>query len=177
MKRFLLVLPLLAAVGCSSNTTSFSPVGTASNNAQPPTSSTRAEVPASQAPADATSSNGAASDAPAANAPAGTSVDGAKVPPGMAMSERMTLTPTPDLDKKIASALKTNDKKKISAAYAERGTFRMNDTSASPKVIYRAALQDYRVALKNDASNGEAKTNKALIESIYTSMGRPIPSV
>ena len=92
------------------------------------------------------------------------------------MSERMTLTPTPDLDKKIASALKTNDKKKISAAYAERGTFRMNDTSASPRVIYRAALQDYRVALKNDASNGEAKTNKALIESIYTSMGRPIPS-
>ena len=88
----------------------------------------------------------------------------------------MTLTPTPDLDKKIAAALNTKNAKQIAEAYAARGTFRMNDTSASPRVIYRAALQDYRVALKNDPSNGEAKTNKALIESIYTSMGRPIPS-
>ena len=92
------------------------------------------------------------------------------------MSARMTLTPTPALDKKIADA-QGGDKKKLAQAYTARGTFRMNDTAAAPRVIYRAALSDYRQALKLDPTNKEAQANTALIESIYKSMGRPIPTV
>lgn len=85
------------------------------------------------------------------------------------------LTPTPDLDKKIVDAQKGTDKKVLAVAYAARGTFRMNDDKAGPRVKYRAALDDYRTALKADPANAEAKTNKEQIEGIYKSMGRPVP--
>ena len=85
------------------------------------------------------------------------------------------LTPTPDLDKKIASAEKGKGKKAIAVAYAARGTFRMNDQDAGAKVKYRAALDDYRKALAADPTNTEASGNKAQIEAIYKQMGRPIP--
>jgi hypothetical protein len=85
------------------------------------------------------------------------------------------LTPTPEMDKKIAEAEKGTDKKALAAAYADRGTFRMNDEDAGAKVKYRAALDDYRKALDADPQNEEAKKNKEMIESIYKSMGRPIP--
>lgn len=94
--------------------------------------------------------------------------------PGMATATA-PLTKTPDLDKKIADAEKSKDKAKIAAAYAGRGTFRMNDAAAGAKVKYRAALEDYRKALAADPTNAEAAQNKQEIESIYTSMGRPIP--
>jgi hypothetical protein len=94
--------------------------------------------------------------------------------PGMATATA-PLTKTPELDKKIADAEKSTDKAKIAAAYAERGTFRMNDAAAGAKVKYRAALDDYRKALAADPTNAEAAQNKQEIESIYTSMGRPIP--
>ncbi len=85
------------------------------------------------------------------------------------------LTPTLELDKKITEAEKGKDKKATAAAYAARGTVRMNDDKAGAKVKYRAALDDYRKALSLDPENAEAKTNKEMIESIYKSMGRPIP--
>jgi hypothetical protein len=85
------------------------------------------------------------------------------------------LTPTPDLDSAIAAADKGTDKKAIAAAYAARGTFRMNDEKAGARVKYRAALEDYRKSLKADPANAEAKTNKKMIEDIYRSMGRPVP--
>ena len=85
------------------------------------------------------------------------------------------LTPTPDLDKKVADAEKGSDKKALAAALAVRGTFRMNDDKAGAKVKYRAALDDYRKALAADPKNEEASKSKKMIEDIYTSMGRPIP--
>ena len=85
------------------------------------------------------------------------------------------LTPTPELDKAIAAAEKGKDKKATAVAYATRGTVRMNDDAAGAKVKYRAALEDYRKALSLDAANEEAAKNKEMIESIYKSMGRPIP--
>lgn len=162
MKSLFYVLPLAIFAGCSSNTTSFTPVASTANSAATPdTSSTRS----TQAPAD---NNTNAADANTQN--------GTKIPAGMGVGSRMTLTPTPALDKKIAAAVKGGNKKQIADAYAARGTFRMNDSGGAPKVIYRAALQDYRQALKFDATNKEAQTNKALIESIYKQMGRPIPA-
>lgn len=85
------------------------------------------------------------------------------------------LTPTPELDEAITTADKSGDKKQIATAYAARGTFRMNDEKAGARIKYRAALEDYRKALAADPSNKEAKDNKAMIENIYRSMGRPVP--
>ena len=87
------------------------------------------------------------------------------------------LSKTPELDEKISKAEKGPDKKAIAAAYASRGTFRMKeDDKAGQRVKYRAALSDYRKALKADPENAEAKLGKGTIEEIYTGMGRPIPS-
>jgi hypothetical protein len=85
------------------------------------------------------------------------------------------LTPTPELDAKIAAAEKGSDKKAIAAAYAARGTFRMNDTKAGARVKYRKALADFRKALAGDPANTEAKRGLETIEGIYQSMGRPVP--
>lgn len=85
------------------------------------------------------------------------------------------LTPTPELDKAIQAAEAKGDKKTIAAAYASRGYSRMTDDNAGQRIKYRKALEDFRTALKNDPANAKAKQNKAVIEEIYTSMGRPVP--
>jgi hypothetical protein len=51
----------------------------------------------------------------------------------------------------------------------------MNDPKLTPKEKYPKALELYRDALALDASNKEANKNKAMIEAIYKSMGRPVP--
>ncbi len=85
------------------------------------------------------------------------------------------LTPTPELDKAIQTVAAGGDKKKIAAAYASRGYSRMMDDNAGQRIKYRKALEDFRVALKNDPANAKAKDNMATIETIYKSMGRPVP--
>ena len=88
-----------------------------------------------------------------------------------------SLTPTPDLDAKIAKLQKGGgSKKELSFLYTQRAIRRMMDAQASPHVKYPAALEDFRTAVKLDPTNKEAVNNKNLIESIYRSMGRPIPS-
>ena len=88
------------------------------------------------------------------------------------------LSPTPEMDKAIADAKASGDKKKLAAAYAIRGDYRTNeDAKAGQRVKYRAALSDYRNALKADKGNEQAAAGKTQIEQIYTMMGRPIPSV
>ena len=91
------------------------------------------------------------------------------------MGTNAMLSPTLEQDAQIVALQKSGDKKKLAQAFADRGTLRMNDGPASPRVKYRAALADYRAALQADPTNIEAKTNKKLIESIYTSMEMPIP--
>ncbi|MBC7806303.1 MAG: hypothetical protein H7145_09140 [Akkermansiaceae bacterium] len=110
---------------------------------------------------------------------------GAGAPPGPAAGGPMMgggggdpmapLTPTPELDKAIQAAEAKADKKSIAAAYASRGYSRMTDDNAGQRIKYRKALEDFRVALKNDPANAKAKQNMEVIEQIYTSMGRPIP--
>jgi len=88
------------------------------------------------------------------------------------------LTATPELDKAIADAKASGDKKKLAGAYAARGDYRTNeDAKAGQRVKYRAALSDYRNAIKADKGNEQATAGKTQIEQIYTMMGRPIPSV
>lgn len=87
------------------------------------------------------------------------------------------LSPTPELDKAIADAEKSGDKKALAAAYAKRGAFRTReDDKAGQRVKYRAALSDFRKAVKLDPANEQATSGKGEIETIYSSMGRPIPS-
>lgn len=102
--------------------------------------------------------------------PAGAPVAGATDP-------YAPLSKTPELDKKIADTQKAGDKTAIAAAYAARGMFRMkDDDKAGQRVKYRAALSDFRKALSFNPKDAEALLGKEQIESIYTGMGRPVPS-
>jgi len=94
----------------------------------------------------------------------------------MDMGSSTSLTPTPQLDAKIAQLEKSGGSaKQLSALYALRGDERMMDAKASPQIKYPSALSDYAKAVKLDPANKPAANNKALIESIYRGMGRPIP--
>jgi hypothetical protein len=140
---------------------------------------------ASPAPAAGTALPAAAASSPPGTAegepkmqaggPGGPIMGGAPMMGGGMAPPTAPLTPTPELDKKIAAAEKGGDKKAVAAAYATRGTVHMNDAKAGARVKYRAALADYRKALQADPGNAEAKTNKQMIESIYKQMGLPVP--
>jgi len=71
-------------------------------------------------------------------------------------------------------ANKTKRKAYINATVS-LGTIVMNSPILAPRAKYPRALSLYREALKLDPANKEAKANKAMIEDIYRSMGRPIP--
>lgn len=194
MKKTLFVLPILALAGCSSNTTAIDSSSGSTSNSAPAASAPAA--PAASAPAasganavvsrgttgdtalsNAANKQAAGGDPSAINSVAG-GVPGGKmpqVPPGMSMGSSAALPATPALDKQITALEKGGDKKKLAGLLANRGTLRMNDANAAPRVKYRAALGDYRRALQFDPSNQEAQANKKLIEGIYTSMGRPLP--
>lgn len=51
----------------------------------------------------------------------------------------------------------------------------MYDAQLPPKDKYKSALKYFRVVLKLDPGNEEAKLNKDKIEEIYRQMGKPIP--
>jgi hypothetical protein len=86
------------------------------------------------------------------------------------------LTPTPEMDKEVADANGSGDKKRIAAAYTKRGLFRMNDAKAGTRVKYRASLSDLRKALAAEPGNSEAAAAKKQIEDIYAQLGRPVPT-
>ena len=197
MKKTLFVLPILAFAGCSSNTAPVDMSTSSNATTSIPGTNTKSvdgvAVPfvrdpnalktanvaepnsvqpiPTATPID-TQENAAGVGAPNASAP---NTKMPQVPPGMSMGTNMALTPTKTLDTQIAAFQKSGDKKKLAQSLAARGTLRMNDNNAAPRVKYRAALADYRAAQQADPTNLEAKTNAKLIESIYTSMGMPIP--
>lgn len=92
------------------------------------------------------------------------------------MGTAQKLTVTPALDAQIAQLVRGGDKKALAAALTARGDAKMNDAGASPRLKYRAALADYRRALKLDPKNQGALEAKATIESIYKMMGRAVPA-
>jgi cytochrome c-type biogenesis protein CcmH/NrfG len=51
----------------------------------------------------------------------------------------------------------------------------MADNALPPRTKYPDALRTYRKVLTLDKENKQAQSNIATIESIYKSMGRPIP--
>jgi hypothetical protein len=171
----------VAVSGCThSSDPGTAPYGTAATTATPsaaPSAPPLTVLPNGQAVAVPPGQASAMSTTPpsgGAAAPAAPPLGGPMMG-GMGASPTAPLTPTPELDSKVAAAEKSGSKPAIGAAYAERGSFRMNDANAGARVKYRAALDDYRKALAADPSNAEAKQSKALIEGIYKQMGRPIP--
>jgi len=68
-----------------------------------------------------------------------------------------------------------NLKKELIQKHMTAGNYLMFEANLSPKKKYKPALKHYRRVLELDPSNSEAQRNKAQIEEIYTSMGRPIP--
>ena len=89
---------------------------------------------------------------------------------------------TSALDKKIeqaeakakASGASQADKVAAAGAYVERGNVFYN---AGQPTLYKFALRDFRIALRLDPTNGEAKDKHDQIVEIYKSMGRPVPDL
>jgi hypothetical protein len=162
---FSVVVATCALSGCSTNEAPAEPSVPVAAEAVKVTSTPAPEAMATEDHMGHDHAAGEGDAAPVAPPPGGGGMAGADAP----------LTPTPELDKKIEETEKGKDKKAAAEARAKRGTFRMNDDKAGAKVKYRAALDDYRKALALDPENSEAKSNKEMIESIYKSMGRPVP--
>jgi tetratricopeptide (TPR) repeat protein len=66
-------------------------------------------------------------------------------------------------------------KKALADAYLAKADSIMADQNAQPRMKYPAALHAYREVLKYDSANQKAKDQIGQIESIYKSMGRPVP--
>jgi tetratricopeptide (TPR) repeat protein len=66
-------------------------------------------------------------------------------------------------------------KKTLAEAYMAKGDSFMTNDTVPPRVKYTTALRSYREVLKYDKDNKTARQNISTIESIYKSMGRPIP--
>lgn len=83
--------------------------------------------------------------------------------------------------KAAKQAYSKNKSEKTKKAYVQAtvrfGTASMTSPALDTKVKYRQALRLYNEALVLDPKNKEALNNKALIVSIYESMGRPVPKV
>ncbi|HZB45684.1 MAG TPA: hypothetical protein VE360_10590 [Pyrinomonadaceae bacterium] len=132
----------------------------------------------------------AANTAPAANASVppvasshggGTANAGGSPAPGAAAAPDKPPVATPELDEKIekaeakarAAGASAADKQAAAAARMARGNFYY---SAQDTRLYRYALGDFRRALRYEPDNAEAKEKIEMIESIYRSLGRPIPT-
>jgi cytochrome c-type biogenesis protein CcmH/NrfG len=91
--------------------------------------------------------------------------------------------PSQPLDEKVAQlqadlAKKPNDaalKKQLADATFDNAQFYMYKSPLPPNQKYPKALSLYRQVVKLDPSNDAAKQSIDMIESIYRSMGKPIP--
>ncbi len=159
---------LVAACGGGANANLPS---NANRNAQ---SATASATPLTSAPSDvdapplASAHGGASGNRPAPSLAAGNSSENPSVD-------------TSELDAKIerteAKAKEKNadaaDKRAAGEAYFERGY--VYYSAQNPK-LYKFALGDFRRSLRYQPDNGDAKAIIEQIESIYRSMGRPVPT-
>jgi hypothetical protein len=72
-----------------------------------------------------------------------------------------------------ASGATQADKLAAASAYLERGNLYRD---AGQPTLYKFALGDYRLALRYQPDNAEARAKMDEIVSIYQSMGRPVPT-
>lgn len=89
---------------------------------------------------------------------------------------------TPALDAKIekaeakakAAGASEADKKAAAKAYFERADFFRGEGSP---VLYKFALRDYRVGLRYDPTDSDARGKMDEIIAIYKQMNRPVPEL
>ena len=166
-----LALCLAAILGVGCNRASQTQSGTDATTIPVPVP---APTSASSSPPAAATPSVGTTPSPGSTPSAGSNFS--SIPGHIDIGTGASLTPTPDLDSKIAQLQKSGGSKKtLSVLYTKRGMERMMDGQASPHIKYPAALQDFRKAVKLDPANTEAVNSKNLIESIYRSMGRSIP--
>lgn len=135
-------------------------------------------APAANAPAPNTSAPSVASSHGGATTTATTNAGAA---PGAAAATDKAPVATPELDEKIekteakakSAGASAADKQAAAAARMARANFYYN---AQDTRLYRYALGDFRRALRYEPDNAEAKEKIEMIESIYRSLGRPIPN-
>ena len=114
------------------------------------------------------------------NTPPVTSAHGE--PSGSSPQRSSSPIDTSALDKKIeeaeAKAKAPNaaqaDKLAAATAYLQRANVFYNAGNPS---LYKFALRDFRIALRYDPSNQEARAKQDQIVDIYKSLGRPIPEL
>jgi hypothetical protein len=98
-------------------------------------------------------------------------------------AEANSSAPDQPLDEKVAQlqadyAQKPNDaalKKQLADATFDNAQFYMYKSPLPPNQKYPKALSLYRQVVKLDPSNDSAKQSIDMIESIYRSMGKPVP--
>ena len=89
---------------------------------------------------------------------------------------------TPEMDAKIAKAeakakatgASDADKKAAAKAYFERADFFRGEGSP---VLYKFALRDYRLGLRYDPTDTDARAKMDEIVAIYKGMNRPVPDL
>jgi hypothetical protein len=107
----------------------------------------------------------------------------APAPAGGASGAATGAAPHPELAKKVsdleaAYAKNPSDaatKKQLVTATYEYGHTLMMDPQLPPRMKYRTALKEFRRVLELDPNHQQAASEKAMIESIYRQMGRPVP--
>ncbi|WP_309708449.1 hypothetical protein [Armatimonas sp.] len=182
MRRYTFLLPLaaLCLLGCSPEKPAEPQTAPATTAPGETHSADDGHGHSATATTTTTDPHAAPKDPQAPEAPKAPAASDASMPGGPmagAADPYAPLSKTPELDAKIAEAEKSGDKAALADAYVKRGMFRMrDDDKAGQRVKYRAALSDFRKALKIPGNNTDALVGKDQIESIYTGMGRPVPS-
>jgi hypothetical protein len=78
-----------------------------------------------------------------------------------------------EMKAKAPNAAQT-EKRAAAAAYLERANVFYNAGNPS---LYKFALRDFRIALRYDPQNEEARAKHDQIVQIYQSLGRPVPEL
>jgi tetratricopeptide (TPR) repeat protein len=98
-------------------------------------------------------------------------------PPAKAAAAKYDETKLKALEAKLAK--KPSDaklKSETAEANFQVGYAMMINENLPPRVKYPGALKHYRRALALNPKHAKAAENKKMIEDIYKSMGRPVPS-
>ncbi|HEV2861096.1 MAG TPA: hypothetical protein VGX48_08825 [Pyrinomonadaceae bacterium] len=107
---------------------------------------------------------------------------GGSAAPAAAGSSDKPSVATPELDAKIQKAeakakapgASDADKKAAADAYFERADFYRDQ---GMPVLYKFALRDYRIGLRYDSTNSDARAKMDEIIQIYKGLGRPVPEL
>lgn len=138
---------------------------------EPATTNTRNAAPA----------NSAQKGGGGANVGVASSHGGGPASPAAGSSDKPSVA-TPELDAKIqkaearakAAGAGEADKKAAADAYFERADFYREQGMPA---LYKFALRDYRIGLRYDSTNSDARAKMDEIVQIYQSMGRPVPEL